>query len=458
MVREAAGRHAVGMSNENIENENTESERPGGERQAGGEQPGGAERPGGEEPRGSEDLAGEQRASGEQPRVGQDPAGEQPRGEEPTAEQPRPEQPRGEEPTTEQAAPERPAAAAATAQPRRLFRSRDDRVIAGVCGGLARYLNIDPVIVRVVAVALVFAGGAGLLLYAAAFLLVPNEGEGGGPAEPPRRLFVIAGAIVLICAVLLPFRWGWGWGWGDGWDLVPLGFVALAGLVVWRFATGERHQGDARSIVRAMALGVALIILCLVLAFGAAWAAADGGDTVVAGIVIAAGLALIAGAFLEGRARWLILPALAIALPAGVVSAADLDVTGGHGERTYRPASSDAVRSAYHLGAGKLVVDLRGAKLTPGDHRLKMKLGVGEAQLLVPRNVCVSTQSHLGIGGVQVFDRDTGGVDLDWQDERRAPAGTARVLVDANVGIGAFTVHHGGDDDWYSEAGNGACA
>jgi phage shock protein PspC (stress-responsive transcriptional regulator) len=426
MVRAAAGRHAVVTVNENPENENTE--------QTGGpERPAGAEPQGAAEPRGDRDPAGEQPQSGEQPQGGNDPAGEPPR----TAEQP----------TTAQA----------TAEPRRLYRSRSDRVISGVCGGLARYLNVDPVIIRVVAVALIFAGGAGLLLYAAAFLLVPNEGEGGGPGDAPRRAYVIAGVIVLCIAIgaLLPFRWGW---WDDGWSLLPLGFIALAGLVVWRFATGERPQGNPRAVLRAMALGVALIILCVVLAFGAAWAVADGGDTVVAGIVIGAGLALIAGAFLDGRARWLILPALAVALPAGVVSAADLDVTGGHGERTYRPATSDAVRSSYRLGAGKLVVDLRAANLTPGDHRVKVSLGVGEAQLLVPRDVCVSTDSHLGIGGVQAFDRDGGGIDFDWQDERRAPVGTARVVVDANVGIGAFTVHHDGDRGWDREPGNQACA
>jgi phage shock protein PspC (stress-responsive transcriptional regulator) len=431
MVRAAAGRHAVVTMNENPENENTEQ--PGGEQTGGPERPAGEEPQGAAEPRGDRDPAGEQPQSGEQPQGGNDPAGEPPR----TAEQP----------TTAQA----------TAEPRRLYRSRSDRVISGVCGGLARYLNVDPVIVRVVAVALIFAGGAGLLLYAAAFLLVPNEGEGGGPGEAPRRAFVIAGVIVLCIAIgaLLPFRWGW---WDDGWSLLPLGFVALAGLVVWRFATGERPQGNPRAVLRAMALGVALIILCVVLAFGAAWAAADGGGTTVAAIVIAAGLALIAGAFLDGRARWLILPALAVALPAGVVSAADLDVTGGHGERTYRPASSDAVRSSYRLGAGKLVVDLRAANLTPGDHRVKVSLGVGEAQLLVPRDVCVSTDSHLGIGGVQAFNRDGGGIDFDWQDERRAPVGTARVVVDANVGIGAFTVHHEGDRGWDREPGNKACA
>jgi phage shock protein PspC (stress-responsive transcriptional regulator) len=439
------------MDNENTENENTGGAEPQDGGQLGGDEPTGAERPA------SEPQGGEQPQTGEQPTAEQGGGPERPAGSEPpTAERPAPEEPTAEAPTAEQ------PTAQATAEPRRLYRSKSDRVIAGVCGGLARYLNIDAVIVRVVAVALVFAGGAGLLLYAAAFLLVPNEGEGGEPSGLRRRVYVIAGVVVLVCALgaLLPFHWGWGW--GDGWNLLPLGFLALAGIVVWRFVTGQRPYGNARSVVRAMALGVVLIIVCFVLAVAAAWAAADGGDTVVAGIVIAAGLVLIAGAFLEGRTRWLILPALAVALPAGVVSAANLDVTGGHGDRTYRPASSDAVRGTYRLGAGKLVVDLRGAQLTPGDHRVKLSLGVGEAQLLVPRDVCVSSDSHVGIGGVQVFDRDNGGVDFDWQDERRAPAGTARVLVDADVGIGAFTVHHDTEHgDWvhdHQDGGNGACA
>jgi hypothetical protein len=208
-----------------------------------------------------------------------------------------------------------------------------------------------------------------------------------------------------------------------------------------------------------MALGVALLIVSLGLAFGAAWASAAGGNGVVAGIVIAAGLALIAGAFMGPRVRWLILPALAVALPAGVVAAADIDVKGGYGDRTYRPASSDTVRDSYRLGAGKLVVDLRDAHLAPGDHHIKLRLGVGEVQLVVPRDVCVSTDSHLGIGGVAMFDRDGGGVDFDQQDERTAPEGTPRVVVDADIGVGALSVSHTEDQGWKNrEPGNEACA
>jgi hypothetical protein len=239
---------------------------------------------------------------------------------------------------------------------------------------------------------------------------------------------------------------------------VPLGFVALAGLLVWRLASGQRPQGDARAVLRAMALGVALIILSLVLAISGAWAAAAGGNAVVAGIVIAAGIALIAGAFFGSWARWLILPALALALPAGVVAAANLDVRGGTGEVTYRPAGAAEVHDSYRLGVGHLVVDLRDARLTPGDHRIKIRLGVGGAELLVPPGVCVSSKNHVGIGGTSVFNRDGGGIDTDWSDERNAPEGTPRVVVDGDIGIGALIVHHNEHEDWNGAPGNKACA
>jgi phage shock protein PspC (stress-responsive transcriptional regulator) len=366
----------------------------------------------------------------------------------PTTEQPAPEQPATEQPATEQPTAAPPA-------PRRLYRSRSERVLGGVCGGVAKYFDIDPVLVRVGAVALAFLGGAGILAYLAAVLLVPNEGEAGQPPEAPKRGMAIAGVVLLVVAicVVLPFQGGWGADWG----LVPLGFLALAGLLVWRLASGQRPGGDARAILRAMALGVALIALCIVLAISGAWAAAAGGNAIVAGIVIAAGFALIAGAFFGSWARWLILPALALALPAGVVAAANLDVRGGNGERTYRPASAADVHDSYRLGAGHLVVDLRDARLTPGDHRIKIRLGVGEAELLVPPGVCVSTDSHVGIGGTSVFNRDGGGIDADWTDERSAPEGTPRVLVEGDVGIGALIVHHDEHEDWSGAPGNEAC-
>jgi phage shock protein PspC (stress-responsive transcriptional regulator) len=58
---------------------------------------------------------------------------------------------------------------------RKLYRSRTDRKIWGVCGGLAKYFDIDPTIVRVVAVASLFAGSLGFWIYIIMAVVVPNE-------------------------------------------------------------------------------------------------------------------------------------------------------------------------------------------------------------------------------------------------------------------------------------------
>lgn len=58
---------------------------------------------------------------------------------------------------------------------RRLYRSRTDRKIAGVCGGLAQYLNVDPTVVRIIFLILLFIGGGGLLIYLIIWICAPNE-------------------------------------------------------------------------------------------------------------------------------------------------------------------------------------------------------------------------------------------------------------------------------------------
>jgi phage shock protein PspC (stress-responsive transcriptional regulator) len=69
--------------------------------------------------------------------------------------------------------------ATVTAQPAtgRLRRSAGDRMLAGVAGGIARYLNADVTLVRVIIAALVLFTGAGPALYLAAWLLIPADGE-----------------------------------------------------------------------------------------------------------------------------------------------------------------------------------------------------------------------------------------------------------------------------------------
>jgi len=58
---------------------------------------------------------------------------------------------------------------------KKLYRSRKDRMIAGVCAGLGEYLQIDPTIVRVIFVALVFAGLGGMVVYIILWIVTPEE-------------------------------------------------------------------------------------------------------------------------------------------------------------------------------------------------------------------------------------------------------------------------------------------
>ena len=94
---------------------------------------------------------------------------------------------------------------------RTLRRSRSNRVIAGVCGGLGEYLGVDPVLLRIAFVVLAFTG-SGVLLYIVGWIIMP-EADGGEPpamqstAAPPSAdairlivggLFIALGAIVLL--------------------------------------------------------------------------------------------------------------------------------------------------------------------------------------------------------------------------------------------------------------------
>ena len=65
---------------------------------------------------------------------------------------------------------------------KRLMRTQDDRMLGGVCGGLARYFDIDPVLVRLAFVLFTLAGGAGPLAYLMMLIVMPLD-TGGGVEE-----------------------------------------------------------------------------------------------------------------------------------------------------------------------------------------------------------------------------------------------------------------------------------
>ena len=78
---------------------------------------------------------------------------------------------------------------------KRLYRSRKDRIIAGICGGLGEYFDIDPVWVRILFVLLALANGTGIILYLVLWIIVPQaplapeEGVIETEKPPPKERF-----------------------------------------------------------------------------------------------------------------------------------------------------------------------------------------------------------------------------------------------------------------------------
>jgi phage shock protein C len=60
-------------------------------------------------------------------------------------------------------------------EPKRLFRSRNERMLGGVCGGFGKYMNMDPVLIRLIWAVLFFFGGIGLLFYILCWIIIPEE-------------------------------------------------------------------------------------------------------------------------------------------------------------------------------------------------------------------------------------------------------------------------------------------
>ena len=357
--------------------------------------------------------------------------------------------------------PEQPT----TPPQRRLMRSRENRVLGGVCGGLGNYFNTDPIFFRIGAIALIFLGGAGVLLYLAALLLIPaGDGQAAvGPAPEGRNRGLVIAGVVVLALVAWPFLLGLGF-LAAG-LVIPLAVLVGAGVLVWWLVSGEGPSGDAGDIARRAALGTGVLILCGIVAFGGAFAAAAGPEWLVAGLVIAGGVAIVAGAFVK-PIRWLVLPAVTLALAAGSVWASGFDLDGGVGERDYRPASATDLRERYQLGIGELVLDLRETDLPAGDVPIELDLGMGEARVLVPEDVCVATSAEIGVGNVHLFGRDNGGIDVDFSEQPDAVGDGTRIVIDAEIGVGELRVDDdifrdgfdSGEDFGPSGEGNEACA
>jgi phage shock protein PspC (stress-responsive transcriptional regulator) len=322
--------------------------------------------------------------------------------------------------------------------PKRLTRSGANAVIGGVGSGLGRYFGVDPLLFRIGFVVLTFAGGAGVLAYLLLLVFMPSDGgeRTGGTSKAAAAAGAVVLGVALVAFLGTPFFF-----FGPG--LLVIAVLGLAGYLLWR-ALGGRPGTDAAGTVGRIVLAVLLAIAVAGAALAVGLAAALGGGVVIASLAVVTGLVLIGTAFVGG-ARWLIVPALALVLPLGLVAAADLDLDGGVGEREYRPATMSELRSQYQIGIGEMDVDLRGLDLPAGRTDLAVDVGMGQAIVYVPREACVTSDVEIGAGLADVFDRDNSGVDVAFAEDATPPAGARELHIDADVGLGVVEIVREGD-------------
>jgi phage shock protein PspC (stress-responsive transcriptional regulator) len=274
---------------------------------------------------------------------------------------------------------------------KRLERSRSDRMVAGVCGGLARYFDIHPAFYRVGFVVLTLLGGSGILIYVAAALVIPDEGREESLAEE----------------VLRDHR-------NRPWPLIGLGIIALGSVVVLSNATFWPNGGLAWLL--ALLAGGAIL-----------WARR--GDlsrprrvmrTIVVSVLLLAAL---------------VLGALAI-----FVSSLHVALSHGVGDRTYGPVAAADVRRSYHLGMGDLRLDLGRIALPPGETRVRARVDVGDLRIVVPADASVRITADASWGDLTLLGRHEGGHDVTNTLVARVPGAGGTLVVDAHVGLGNLRV------------------
>lgn len=290
-----------------------------------------------------------------------------------------------------------------THEPKRLHRSRSDRTLAGVCGGLADYFEIHSAVFRVAFVVMTLLGGAGVLIYLAAALVMPAEGKRES----------------IVTAALRSLR-------DRPWPLLGLGLMAIAGAAALSSLTFW-PGGEAWVF---LLLGGAVIL----------WIAlrAGGGE----GVTQRPALTEEDSRHIRRRRRRLALAVasvVAVLLTLAAVLAAVFDVQFRHGvdERSHVVASMEELRSDYRLGIGELRVDLRSVPLPAGETHLEARVDIGALRVIVPDNVALRVRATSRLGEIDLLGQRVDGHDV----ERVLDQTGERVLVlDAYVGLGQMRI------------------
>jgi phage shock protein PspC (stress-responsive transcriptional regulator) len=339
------------------------------------------------------------------------------------------------------------AASVPEAEPVRLQRSRDDRYLAGVSGGLARYFGLNPIVYRIGFVVLSLFGGAGVLLYAVAAVIIPAEDAEQSIAEEflrrhrDRPVLLIGLAVLGIVAVLVlssPGDEEWFWFLGG-----PVWFVILVGFIVyaaWQMFGGGERTGEARA--RSMprwllpVLGVVMVVAGI-----ASVLDAHPMPVGLGALLVLSGVAVVLAAVFGRLGAIVALLVVLVGIAGTVVAVADLHEGGGVGERVVRPLTVEQLRPLYRVGLGTLELDLRALELPPGETQVEARVGVGELVVRVPDGVALDATAEVGVGDASVPGRDEDGVgaEVETRDEGFEEA-ARRLVVDAKVGFGDLRI------------------
>ena len=345
----------------------------------------------------------------------------------------------------------------------RIRRSLTDRKIAGVAGGIARHFDIDPLLVRVGLVVLAIFGGGGILVYAAGWLLIPEEGSDDGVIKADHRTRTVLLAIVGAIAALSLLGDSFG-GWEFPWPLAIVGLVIAAVAAAtrqkphpgplpdrgWvppgtpgqvpdaRTGSGPSYSGyqpgpkpqpvDTRRrgpLLFWFTMALALVGVALVATFDlAGWDAPV--SAYPAAVLAACGVMLLVGAFF-GRAGGLIFVGLLAALATLAATAVqDIDISAG--QTDVRPTTAAAVEDRYELGAGEIILDLTDlnrTELAQLDGRtIEADVRFGHILVLVPESgLDIDVESNIEGAGESVLfgERRDGSMDRPYGNKDTEP-------------------------------------
>ena len=356
------------------------------------------------------------------------------------------------------------------APPRRLTRSRNDRMIGGVCGGLAQHTGLDPVIFRVVFVVAAILGGSGIAAYLIAWIAIPAEDEQESHVQSwfhdrdgiGRVLFIglaLVGLFVIGGMFDGPRHVG-----GGG-----LGLLVLLGVGLWLWTRHNDDQSPTAATAdvvpppppappappsataftppprlkreRSRLFGLTVSVMLLAAGVLAAIEVSDIADVesgvVFATLLIVVGAGLVTGAWI-GRSRGLIALGLVLTLFTAGATVADVPISGGMGERTWRPVRTAALEREYRLGAGNLDLDLRSLVLS-SSRRVDISVGAGRVRIWLPEDADIELDTHVGMGSAFVLGLEENGVDVDRHDDLQVN-GDHRLVMNVHVGMGRLEV------------------